>query len=152
MPCPSHSHTQFWLRARDTCNFPILFMDSHKLILFRTSSYIHILSGVLCGRGTPYLLVWGKGLPKEAFSGRVALRIRWNCLHCKMGLPVLGSAEHLLDIIVHQKLLGRCHTTQMPRPHPYNSVSIVFGWDQASVPYKNLPLWFQCAVKFEPLD
>lgn len=76
-------------------------MDFYKLIFFRISSYIYIFLGVLCGRGIFYLLVWGKGLFKEVFLGRVVLRIRWNCLYCKMGFLVFGSVEYLFDIIVY---------------------------------------------------
>lgn len=119
--CLSHSNIQFWLRTRSTCNCPIPFMDSNKLILLTVSSSISY-SFRCTVSGRKFLFQHEQKSygfqchPRKHF--RAALLWVQNGIGFFMtrGPPVLGSTERSHDITVHQIFLVGCHRAQMPRP------------------------------------
>lgn len=97
--CQSHSGPQLRLRTRGTCNFPIPFLVSHRLILLRKSTTFHTFWSVVWLRGSLFASTRDRdtdfSTTKGDVSGRHALGVKWGHLR---SLKV--------NVTVHQRLLG----------------------------------------------
>lgn len=151
MSCPSHSSPRFRLRTRGTCNFPIPFLVSHRLILLRKRSYISHAQVCCMAMGLPAGQYQGElqisAQPKGTFRADVLWV--WNGPGCsvKCGHPALTQGQcHCAS-----ESPGSFPTTWMTGLTPRSHFQFSLGGTRHQRLWKTLPRILMGSEVWEPL-